>query len=257
VGSDYREVTFTSRIDQLQLSGWLFRSPQATGRSVVFAHGWNQNRADVPYGAADLTGDLLRHGYDVLLFDFRATGRSAGGRYTLGNLERRDVLGAYDFMRAQGYRAGRMAFIAVSLGAAAALEAAPQMSEAGAIVIDSSFAELRPMIYKLYDQYSRGFPRFFIPGIIAAGRLFFSFDPDLRPLDSVRALPTRAFLFIHGSEDEFTPLTTSRELYAASSNPASRLVIFPGSGHVQSFHDHRTDYLAAIYGFLDSQLEPA
>jgi fermentation-respiration switch protein FrsA (DUF1100 family) len=125
----------------------------------------------------------------------------------LGNLERRDLLGAYDFMRARGYRANRMGWL----------------------------------------------PPVFYPGGELTAEVF-GFNPNLRPVDAVRALPDRAFLFFHGGADHYVPVSNAYDLRNASSNPESRLVIVPGADHVKAFRTDPGLYLATLYRFLDQQI---
>jgi fermentation-respiration switch protein FrsA (DUF1100 family) len=79
-------------------------------------------------------------------------------------------------------------------------------------------------------------------------------DADLRPVDRVRALPQRAFLFFHGTADDFVFPQQAEELRAASANPHSDLVLVPGAGHVKTYSADPAAYMARVYRFLDEQL---
>jgi hypothetical protein len=142
IGSEFEEVSFSSRLDHLVLRGWLFHAANPTGRSVIFLNGWKSNRIDANWGEASIGADMVQHGYDVLLFDLRACGESQGDRFTLGHKEQRNLLGAFDFMRSRGYAPSRMAIIGGSMGAATESAAAPQLREVGAMVSDTAFSEL-------------------------------------------------------------------------------------------------------------------
>ena len=253
IGPDWEDVTFPSRTDHLRLSGWLFHAPRRTGRSAIALHGFTSNRTDAGFGMPAFTRDLLAAGYDTLVFDFRSFGRSEGGGFTIGWREGRDVLGAYDFMRGRGYDPAQMAIVGISMGAESMLGVAEQLGPVAALVADSAYAELRPIIELNLHRYSP-LPALFYPGIIEAGTLFYGLNPDFRPIDHVRALPQRAFLFFVGGRDDFIPPDNSRRLRAASANPGSRLVVFEGSGHVQGYHDERDRYLRELFAFIDEQV---
>src|SRR5579864_2661368 len=252
VETPYTNVSFPSRVDHIMLRGWLFTAPSPTGRSVIVVHGFHQNRVNADFGAVALSKDLLAHGYDVLLFDLRSCGTSDGARFTIGNLEPRDVLGAYDFMRARHYVPGRMAFIGDSEGAATVIGAAKDLAPVGALVADSSFADLKPIL-DAQLPHNTTLPPLFFPGGELASELF-GMNPNLRPVDEVRALPGRAFLFFHGAADTYIPLSNGKALRAASSNPQSELVIVPGAEHVKSFRTDPSLYLATLYRFFDQQI---
>jgi pimeloyl-ACP methyl ester carboxylesterase len=253
VSTAYQHVSFPSRVDQLTLRGWLFFSAQKTGRSVIIVHGKNQNRINRDYNAEGLARDLLAHGYDVLLFDLRSSGTSDGQRFTLGTLEVRDVLGAVDFLQKRHYRQQRMVLIGDSMGAASVLEATPSVPQMGAVVVDSAYAELRPILDRDLPKNSH-LPAFFDPGIYLMASLLDGTDANLRPIDAVKAVPHRAFLLFAGTKDQLVPDSNSIEIKAASKNPETQLVIVPGADHVKAFRVAPQLYLQTLYQFLNEQL---
>ena len=250
VGGRYDEVSFASRADGVTLRGWLFHATNPNGRSVIIAPGWLSNRVAGDY--MWMAKDLIAHGYDVLMFDLRAQGTSGGDHPTLGDRERFDVLGAYDFMRGRGYVGGKMLVFGVSMGGAAVLLASPQLPDVGAIVTDSAFAELRLTL-------TNGLARFFIPELLDGPTLLyaplFGINPDLRPVDAVRSQPQRAFLFYHGQNDQLVSVSQAYELRAASSNPRSDLVVVSGARHTKAYLQNPSAYLKRLYQFLDQQIK--
>ncbi|TMD39818.1 MAG: alpha/beta hydrolase [Chloroflexi bacterium] len=252
VATPFQEVSFPSRVDDITLRGWLYKAPAASGRSVIIVHGFHQNRVNGDFDAVDLSKNLLAHGYDVLLFDLRSCGTSGGNRFTLGTLEPRDLLGAYDFMRAQYYRPAKMAVIGDSEGAATVIGAAHDLGAVGALVADSSFADLKAIL-DAQLPHNTTLPSIFFPGGELASGLF-GLNPNLRPVDEVRALPSRAFLFFHGGADTYVPVANGNELRQASTNPQSELTIVPGADHVKSFRTNPALYLSTLYQFLDQQI---
>jgi len=199
-----------------------------------------------------LAKHLLAERYDVLLFDLRSCGRSAGDRFTLGTLEPRDLLGAYDFLHGRGYRPARMVVIGDSMGAATVIDAAQDLPDVGALVADSAFARVRPLLDRDLPASSH-LPPLFDAGIYAVSGLY-GLDSDLSPIDSVRRLKNRAFLFIHGEADSFIPPSNSKELREASANSHTKLLLVPGAEHVKSFRDQPALYLATLDPFLEQQI---
>jgi len=254
IAAQHDDVSFPSREDHLTLRGWLFHAPASNGRSVIFVHGWQGNRVDTGSGLWQKARDVVAHGYDALLFDLRSCGTSDGSRFTLATDEPRDVLGAYDFMVQRGYAAGRMTILGVSMGASSMIEAAPQLSHVGALISDSAFAELSPLIARELPKRSH-LPGFLFDwGISTSARLIFGVDPDLRPVDVVRALPQRAFLFLQATNDDFVPTADSAELYRASGSPGSRIDLLSSDQHVKEYLAHPAAYMAAVYAFIDQQV---
>ena len=119
LGFQYSDVDFPSR-DGLLLSGWFV--PSQNGATIVLCHGFGGNRLMV----GPIARMLIKHGFGVLMFDFRAHGRSPGDLSTWGWLETYDLLGAVDFL---GQRPEvditRIGVLGYSLGGQVALRAAP------------------------------------------------------------------------------------------------------------------------------------
>jgi uncharacterized protein len=251
IGTNFESVSFSSRTDHVTLRGWLFHSPTFAGRSAVLVPGWQSNRSSVAPEARDMVG----HGYDVLIFDTRAQGLSDGGHETLGNLEQRDVLGAYDYMKQRGYAPAKMTFYGQSQGAAAVIEAAPMLSDVGALISDSSYADLAALLSQRFNASTR------LPGglDIAAVNLarIFGVDPQLRPVDVVAKLPQRAFLFLQASGDNLIPAGDARQLRSASANPATEMVMLAGTFHLDTYAAAPSVYMADVYSFINSQIKPA
>jgi len=256
IGGSWEDVSFPSRLDHITLRGWLFKATGAGGRSVVILHGFTANRTDDGFDEPQMARDFIGAGYDTLIFDFRSFGLSDGDRFTIGWAEGRDVLGAYDFMKRRGYDPHRMAILGVSMGAESMLGVADQLGDVAALIADSAYADLRPVLNLDITRYSH-LPGVFNPGIILAGQLFYGLNPDFRPIDRVRALPGRAFLFLVGGSDTFIPTDNSVQLRRASANPESSLVIFVGSGHAQEFHDQSERYMQTVRSFIDGQMAEA
>jgi hypothetical protein len=101
-GFAFERVSFDAT-DGTRLQGWWIpaqsrdsgRSVKST-RTVLICHGLAGNKSSQLL----LARDLVPAGYNVLVFDFRAHGESAGQTITYGDLERRDVLGAVRWIRA-------------------------------------------------------------------------------------------------------------------------------------------------------------
>jgi pimeloyl-ACP methyl ester carboxylesterase len=102
-GLAFESVTFPSRVDGLQMDGWLLPAAGAARRPVVIVHGKSSDRQrEVGGRILEIARTIVRDGHPVLMFDMRGSGRSAGERFTLGAEEVRDVGGAVDFLEERG-----------------------------------------------------------------------------------------------------------------------------------------------------------
>lgn len=141
------DVSFPAR-DGLTLRGWwipvvptLALPRRTTGegesdRAVIFLHGHGGSMdPDAQHAPA-----FHAAGFSVLMFDFRAHGRSEGQVSTIGYLERQDALGAVDFVKAKGVC--RIGLLGFSMGGVVAMLAAPICPDVRAVISDGGPARL-------------------------------------------------------------------------------------------------------------------
>lgn len=270
VGLNYREVTFPARVDGVTLRGWLIPGVLADGqltldRTIIVVHGHHENRGDSDFGLLDFSAALARAGFAVLAYDTRGTGASDPAPDSLGFFERRDVLGVVDFLRSgpMPYPAlGRPRVIGgwgVSLGAATLLLAAAEEPAIAAVVSDTAFADVLPLLER--ELPKQGAPAPLVPGVLLAGWALYGVDYyDVRPVDAVARIAPRPLFFIHGDEDDFIPATNLDALVrAAQAAPGARVQswLVPGvRHHAQTYHTAGQEYVRRVVAFFDSTLGP-
>ncbi len=262
------EIHFQSDVDRVPLAGWLL--PSTGDRAILLVHGqasysWTGTQEDI-------ARVYVEAGFHVLVFDGRGRGRSGGDRLGLGWHERHDVRGAMNVLLKRGFEPGRIGVHGTSYGATTALLSAAVISEVGAVVADSAFADVRDFMdieierkTKIPALFSRLVLR---PGIAFVAQAFYDLDLDAIPPE--RAVPhiaPRPILFIHGSEDRRIPVEHARRLKAASKNPADELWIHP-LGHTDGVRigrippkclgepsPMREAYLRRVTEFFDRSLQ--
>src|SRR5260370_4022675 len=227
LGVTFRYVTFARREDHLELRGWFIPGVLSSGRltsqrTIIMVHGVRTNRADKGAGLLKLSVELARHGFAVLAFDMRGSGESQPAPLSLGYFEQRDVLGAVDFLRSGRLpfpELGRPRVIAgwgVSLGAARILRAAVQERAIGAIVSDSDFTDIIPILEREVPKGSH-LPQLFTPGPLFAARAIYGVDfYAVRPVDVVASIAPRPIFFIQGTSDAFIPPSNIGDLATAA-----------------------------------------
>jgi len=147
VGLDYEPVSFPAT-DGVGIKGW-FVPAEGEGRkpAIVFVHGWMWNRLGNVAGRAPIddrdvdflpaTKALHDAGYSVLLYDVRRHGESENGKglVSFGPLEKRDFVGAVNFLRTREDVDGeRIGSIGISMGGTIALYGAPECQPIKAIL---------------------------------------------------------------------------------------------------------------------------
>ena len=252
-GLTYEEVVFPSVDDGLLLHGW-FLPAAGSDRVVVIIHGRNSSRTGNDGDLVAQAAALVRAGYNVLAFDFRAHGESAGPRYTMGWHERSDVLGAVAYLKARGFTPERMGFWSHSMGAATMLLTAAASPDVRAIVADSSFARLDDLLAKELPKNS-GLPGFFNPTILFFGKVLYGMDTAvLNPVDAVSKLPPESLFIIHAKTDQLIPVEHAHRLATAAGPALYDLWVFPGGSHDRMLFAVPDQYRARVLAFFDRQL---
>lgn len=247
-GLPFQEIAFEST-DGVLLRGW-FIPAQKAERTVIFCHGYGGSMdPDLQYAPW-----FHQAGYNVLMFDFRAHGRSQGQQVTMGCLERQDLLGALAYLASRGIR--RVGVLGFSLGGAVAISTAPLSPAITAVVSDGGFAQLQHTVAAgMRERYRAGPLCDWLAGLIvrvAGWRLgvnLLACDP-IRWVDKVSP---RALFLIHGGQDPYVSVQDVRRLYHRAGEP-KELWIVPEAGHRQVDQARPEEYRRRVLEFFDRYL---
>jgi len=251
LGLKYEDVSFSSRDDELTLRGW-YLPAQNSEQVVIMVHGGEGHRADASIGMLDIASGLVEHGYNVLMFDLRGHGESDGNMMSAGYYEKKDVLGAIDYVKERGFE--HIGVLGFSMGAATALMATAENGDIDAVVADSSFADLKDMMAPEFSKRTK-FPTFFLPPLLFMVKLMYGVDFNaIKPVELVSKIAPRPVLFIHGELDEIVPLEHAYRLQQASENPQNQLWVVPDAEHVRAYVMQPEEYMKKITAFFDEVL---
>ncbi len=242
LGAEFEAVTFESA--GVKLSGW-YLPTRTQGATIILTHGLFRSR----YEMLERGVALWKLGYGVLLYDLRRHGKSTGEFSTIGWAERRDVKAAADFVHARAPY-DKIVLLGVSMGAAATLLAASEMSGVSAVIADSSFISFNASVRN--DTRNLGLPVIpFAPMMtyITAFRMGFSvseFDIE----QAVRRTPT-PILFIGGDQDVRMPIATTLEpLFRAGRNPLNEKHVVAGAAHGKAYEVSPRQYVETVDAFV-------
>jgi uncharacterized protein len=245
------DVSFNAT-DGVSLSGWLVRAAPGAP-AVVLVHGFKGSRLDmVPWARV-----LHEAGFNVLLFDTRACGKSGGATVGLGATEPRDISGAVSL--AEGaFDTPKVAVIGISLGAGASILAAAADARIAAVVADSAWTDQDIQLSHL-DFVPVGPVRFPLPpyGPAAASAMVGADVTKARPLDVIGRIAPRPVFLIHSADDDnaTTPVTGARALYEAAGEP-KQIWIAPRGGHVGAINAFPDEYRSRLLAFLATSIGP-
>lgn len=165
--------------------------------TVVYCHGNSHNMTH----HLRFVAWLPRRGWNLLAFDYRGYGRSAGSVTREGTVA--DTLAALDFALARD--PGRTVVFGHSLGGAVAIAAAAERPAVRAIAVECTFPSYRKVARSALP---------FLGPLVGLG-VSRGFDPE----DALPRLPPRPLLVIHGTDDRTVPFRLGRELFDLASEP--------------------------------------
>lgn len=246
----YEEV-WIQAFDGVRLFGKYYATSHGAPVQIMF-HGYRSA------AERDFCGGLpfaLSEGYNVLLVDQRAHGKSGGKCLTFGFKERFDCASWIDYVLARFGLDTRIVLYGMSMGAATVLMAAglslPQ--NVRAIVADCGYTSPADILKRVLRD--RRYPVWLIyPLIRLGGRLFAGIDTEAASAREAMSHCTIPVCLFHGEDDRFVPCDMSRENYRACIAENKRLLTFPGAGHGMSYLLDEERYLNELRSFLRSCL---
>jgi dipeptidyl aminopeptidase/acylaminoacyl peptidase len=252
-GLAFQDVRFPARGGDVEIAGWYIPS-EGSHQAVVMVHGKDGSRATDFYGDfVDFAAALNGRGFAVLMIDMRGHGQSGDARYSFGINEQRDVMGAVDWLKGQGFQPGSIGVLGVSMGAASSILATATDPDIGALVADCGYAEVYSVIQEQWRGAS-GLPDFFLPSTLMVSRLLLGTDiAASRPVDSIDEIAPRPVLIIHGTADDLIPVAHADQLKAA--NPDADLWVVPGAAHGGSYREDPQAYVERVAGFFERSLK--
>jgi pimeloyl-ACP methyl ester carboxylesterase len=246
-GLEGESVAFKAT-DGLNLQGVWIAAP-GSDKAVIILHGHGGSYDYDLYRAPA----LQLAGFNVLLFDFRAHGRSEGRQMTFGYKERRDVLGAIGFLHQHGVQ--HIGLLGFSYGGIVSMLVTPDCPDIQAVISDGGPARMRTAIAA--RGVEMGFPLWFTKFLawlmlcltsIRLGVNLFHYEP----IRWVGKISPRPIFFIHGEHDQYLP--DFDELYAAA-NPPKELWRLPDAGHTTTSQLYPEEHTRRVVEFFQRTLQ--
>jgi fermentation-respiration switch protein FrsA (DUF1100 family) len=245
-GLSYEEVEFPAT-DGLLLCGWWIPAP-GSDKAVAILHGHGGSMDTDVHRAPG----LVAAGFNVLMFDHRAHGRSEGRRITFGYLEQRDALGAVRWLRLRGIR--RTGLLGFSLGAVVSVLSAAACPDIAVVAADGAPVRMRTAMAARGVEW--GVPRWlarlmaWLTLAVTSLRLRANLLRH-EPVRCVGQIAPRPILFIHGDQDQYAP--DFDELYAAA-RPPKELWRLSTAGHTTLSATHPDEHQRRVVSFFRQHL---
>jgi len=202
LGLSYQAETITTS-DGERLRAWRIDAGKPRPR-IIYFHGNGGNLSIW----APIVGNIARHGYSVLAFDYRGYGLSTGRPSERGLY--RDVEGVIRSMMSDDERFTPIVFWGRSLGTTMAAYAASVKRPDG-LILESGFPDARALV--------RSSPPLALLALFSTYRF-----PTVELLNRVRA----PVLVMHGDADTVIPFILGHELYDRLTAPKQFFVVNGG-----------------------------
>ena len=247
----WQEVSVASD-DGAFLTGRAMAVDPGSNRWVILVHGYAGRWHEMILYARH----WALQGYNLLLVEQRAHGRSQGRWRGLGYLERRDLVAWAQWLVGENGPAGpdaRLVLHGHSMGAASVCMASAEPDlppQVRAAISDSSFTSGWEACARLLGD--GGLPEHPTLELMRAALRLQSDGYDIAQASALDAVhrPGPPVLFIHGAQDSLVPVADARALYGAAARPKGLLVI-PGAGHCQACLADPVAYYGEAFAFTE------
>lgn len=227
--------------------------PCPKGRILLF-HGY---RSIAETDFACIAETYYSAGFELILIDQRAHGKSGGNWIGFGILERRDC---EEWIRYLNQNLGEIPtfLCGISMGAATVLMASGQSLPANVcgIIADCGFTSPSEIITHIMRRKLHLPARLLLPILSCFSKIFAGYFFD--EYSAVKAMETNTLpiLFIHGKADRFVPMEMTVKNHQVC-KAEKKLILVEGAGHGTSFLQDRETVEQEILEFLRAHLSDA
>ena len=217
----FEDVSFLSE-DGTDLSGWYMPaeisdnvSEKVSDKAVIFVHGHGADRRE----GMRWFKAIHQAGFNILAFDLRNQGKSTQSFSTMGFFEKRDVIGALDYLQQQK-KIQSIGIFGTSMGAATSIMAMVDDPRIAAGVFEAGWANLDDLYEEIIEQYM-GLPSFpLLPLTVSMLEWRTGMDmAKLNPEEMLGEITSRPVFIIHCTGDELIGFSHGEKNYAAANEP--------------------------------------
>jgi len=242
---------FITADDGIRLHAYWLPAEGAKG-TVILMHGYRSTFL-VDFSMA--LEFYLREGYNLLIPDQRAHGRSEGRFITFGVKESRDLQSWIGF---HNRTFGKFPLIlsGLSMGASTVLFAADEHlpTNVKGIIADCGFTSPKEILCEVYRKVTHLPPCLSIWAVELCARAVAGFSILEKNTTKTLARTEIPVLMIHGRADTFVPCAMTERGYSACSSK-KRLLLVDGAEHGVSFIHDKEGYIGAVTEFLRENID--
>lgn len=241
--SNVKELNINS-FDGLKLYGYLVENNK-TDNYIILVHGiWSSHTFMIPYAKK-----LSELGYNILLVDQRASGKSEGEYYSYGYFESFDIVAWSNYLIQENANVN-IALMGVSMGAATCMMTTQigMQENVKCIVEDCGFSCIKDEVkHVLKTKYNIAKSDLIMS--IVEKKLYEKFKLHYCDISAKNCLNTNVLpiMFIHGDDDNFVPFKMAKELYDI--NPGEK-IYYPVKGKAHARCCENKNYFKDVDQFI-------
>lgn len=244
-------VTIKSR-DDLTLHADLYSADGEADTLVVCCHGYTSTGWD---SCAAIGAFFVKEGYDALIVDLRAHGKSEGDYVGFGILDRHDCLGWINYVNERFGGKKNILLYGVSMGAATVLMTTGlELPEnVKGVIADCGFTSPYDVFAHIMkrDYHMSEFPVMNINDRMCKKNAGYGFR-EYSTLDAMKTNKVPV-LFVHGAKDTFVPTEMSHRNYEACVAPKDILIVETAS-HAASYYEATEAYESKMREFISQKV---
>jgi len=243
--------SYIQSFDDLKLHAYTLKNTNETNKWAIVFHGYSSEGSQMTKYAKH----FYDTGYNVIVPDARAHGKSEGDYIGMGWHDRLDVVSWINNVISSDNNA-EIVLYGVSMGGATVMMASGEdlPGNVKAIIEDCGYSSVwNEFSYQLQAIFNLPeFPIMHFSSIVTKLRADFT----LSEADSVKqvAKSKTPMLFIHGSNDTFVPSDMLNEVYEAANVPKEKFIV-EGAGHGGAESVAGDAYWKTINNFLEKYIK--
>ena len=238
------EDVYIDSFDKLKLHARLFENKKSH-KVAILCHGYRGTAyRDFSGGATE----LIELGYNVILIDERAHGKSKGHSITFGVRETKDLLSWIEYAKNRFPKDMELLLVGISMGGHTVLNVADKVDKDVKIIADCPYSSPKEIL--INSIKSVHLPVWFVYPLLNLSSIIFTHE-NMNKTSAFKTINNsdNKILIIHGDKDSVIPYTNSLALKEAYPDKI-RYELFPGADHGVSYVRDTERYKKIIREFL-------
>ena len=244
--------TFIVSQDGTKLHALYVKSAENSPNTALIIHGYTDNAIRMLMIGHIYSKEM---GYNILLPDLRAHGKSEGEYIQMGWKDRLDIRDWIDVSKGIYGDTTNVVLHGISMGAAAVMMISGEElpNNVKCFVEDCGYTSVWDEFrYELDSQFDLpAFPLLHSTSLYSGMKVGWNFK-EASSLEQIKKCKLPMF-FIHGDKDTYVPTWMVYDLYEAKSGE-KELWVVPGVAHAQSYWDYTDEYVDKTKAFVEKHI---